>query len=161
MESCLNSRSYVLLCCHDEEGTEDDEGEAEAIFDEDVVKLILVCVSKDQVDVIVGDVDEDKSGKKKERTKRYSSWSAARREGQTDQADDEGGEGSEDGGDVDGEVERYLVEEVVWFRSDWAECEVCVESGGLRIKSFYEIGFLIMASFCDFPRFIFSAEHLK
>ena len=109
MESCLNSRSYVLLCCHDEEGTEDDEGEAEAIFDEDVVKLILVCVSKDQVDVIVGDVDEDKSGKKEERTKRYSSWSAARREGQTDQADDEGGEGSEDGGDVDGEVEGDLV----------------------------------------------------
>ena len=53
MKSCLDSDSYFRLGCHDQEGTEDDEGESEAIFDKDVVEFILVGVSKDQVDVIV------------------------------------------------------------------------------------------------------------
>ena len=54
-------------------------------------------------------MDENKSGEKEERTRRYSSGSAARREGQTEQADDEGGDGTEEGGDVDGEIEGDLV----------------------------------------------------
>ena len=43
-ECPLNSRSYVLLCCHDEEGTEDDEGESETIFDEDEVEVIVLSL---------------------------------------------------------------------------------------------------------------------
>ena len=73
MESLFDPDSNFLLCCNDENGTEDDEREAEAVLDKDVMELILVCVSKHQVDVIVGEVDQDEAWEKEERAGRYSS----------------------------------------------------------------------------------------
>ena len=72
-ESLFDPDSNFLLCCNDENGTEDDEREAEAVLDKDVMELILVCVSKHQVDVIVGEVDQDEAWEKEERAGRYSS----------------------------------------------------------------------------------------
>ena len=61
IKGSFNSNSYLFLGRDDEKWTEDDERESEAIFDKDVVKFIRVGVSKDQVDVIVGEVDEDET----------------------------------------------------------------------------------------------------
>ena len=61
MESLFDTDSYILLSCNDEKWTEDDEREAEAILDKDVMKLVLVSVSEHQVDVIVGEVDQDEA----------------------------------------------------------------------------------------------------
>ena len=44
MKSLLDSVSYVLLSDDDEEGTEDDEGESETIFDEDEVEVIVLSL---------------------------------------------------------------------------------------------------------------------
>ena len=63
MESLFDSDSYFLLSCNDEKWTEDDEREAEAVLDEDVVELVLVSVSEHQVDVIVGEMDQDETWK--------------------------------------------------------------------------------------------------
>ena len=52
----------MLLRCNDEKWAEDDEREAESVLDKDVVKLVLLGVSKHQVDVIVGEVEEDQTG---------------------------------------------------------------------------------------------------
>ena len=60
-ESLFDSDSYFLLRCNDEDWTEYDEREAESVLDKDVVKLVLLGVSKHQVDVIVGEVDEDET----------------------------------------------------------------------------------------------------
>ena len=160
MKSCLDSISYFLLGCNDQKGTENDEREPEAILDKDIMKLVLVGVGQDQVDVVVWDVDGDQSGEEEEGTRRQSSGSAAWGEGKTDHPDDEGGDGTEDGGDVDGEVEGDLVQQVVWPGSDWAECEVCIESG-LGLKTSYKISFLITTSFRKLPRFLISAKHLQ
>ena len=62
MESVFDSDSYLLLRCNDEKWAEDDEREAESVLDKDVVKLVLLGVSKHQVDVIVGEVEEDQTG---------------------------------------------------------------------------------------------------
>ena len=64
MKSLFDPDSYILLCCNDENRTEDDEGEAETVLDKDVMELILVGVSQHQVDVIVGEVDQDQAGQK-------------------------------------------------------------------------------------------------
>ena len=64
MESLFDSDSYFLLGCNDEDWTEYDEREAEAVLDKDVMELILVGVSQHQVDVIVGEVDQDQAGQK-------------------------------------------------------------------------------------------------
>ena len=61
MESLFDTDSYILLSCNDEKWTEDNEREAEAVPDEDVVELVLVSVSEHQVDVIVGEVDQDEA----------------------------------------------------------------------------------------------------
>ena len=61
-ESLFDSDSYFLLRCNDEDWTEYDEREAESVLDKDVVKLVLLGVSKHQVDVIVGEVEEDQTG---------------------------------------------------------------------------------------------------
>lgn len=100
-ESLFDSDSDFLLRCNDEDWTEYDEREAEPVLDKDVMELVLVSVSQHQVDVIVGEVDQDQAGQQQERAGRYSSGSPARGEGQTEQADDEGDEGSQDGGNVD------------------------------------------------------------
>ena len=63
MESLFDTDSYILLSCNDEKWTEDDEREAEAVLDEDVVELVLVSVSEHQVDVIVGEMDQDETWK--------------------------------------------------------------------------------------------------
>ena len=73
MESCFNSDSYFLFGCNDEKGAENDERESEAILDKDIMELILLGVSQDQVDVIVGDVDDDETGEEEEGARRYSS----------------------------------------------------------------------------------------
>ena len=52
----------VVLGGDDEEWTEDDEGEAEAILDQEKVEVALLGVGEEEVDVIVGDVEEDKAG---------------------------------------------------------------------------------------------------
>ena len=49
----------------DEEGAEDDEGEAEAILDQEEVEVIFLGVGEKEVDVIVGNVEKDKTGKEK------------------------------------------------------------------------------------------------
>ena len=49
----------------DEEGAEDDEGEAEAILDQEEMEVIFLGVREEKVDVIVGNVEKDKTGKKK------------------------------------------------------------------------------------------------
>ena len=64
MESLFDSDSYFLLRCNDENWTEYDEREAEAVLDKDVMELILVGVSQHQVGVIVGEVDQDQTGEK-------------------------------------------------------------------------------------------------
>ena len=64
IESLFDSDSYFLLRCNDENWTEDDEREAEAVLDKDVMELILVGVSQHQVDVIVGEVDQDEAWEK-------------------------------------------------------------------------------------------------
>ena len=64
VESLFDSYSYFLLCCNDENWTEDDEREAEAVLDKDVMKLVLVGVSQHQVDVVVGEVDQDEAWQK-------------------------------------------------------------------------------------------------
>ena len=64
MESLFDSDSYLLLGCNDEDWTEYDEREAEAVLDKDVMELVLVSVSQHQVDVIVGEVDQDQAGQK-------------------------------------------------------------------------------------------------
>ena len=63
MESLFDTDSYILLSCNDEKWTEDNEREAEAVLDEDVVELVLVSVSEHQVDVIVGEMDQDETWK--------------------------------------------------------------------------------------------------
>ena len=63
-ESLFDSDSYFLLRCNDENWTEYDEREAESVLDKDVMELILVGVSQHQVDVIVGEVDQDQTGQK-------------------------------------------------------------------------------------------------
>ena len=62
-ESLFDTDSYILLSCNDEKWTEDNEREAEAVLDEDVVELVLVSVSEHQVDVIVGEMDQDETWK--------------------------------------------------------------------------------------------------
>ena len=54
--------NQLALRCNDEKWAEDDEREAESVLDKDVVKLVLLGVSKHQVDVIVGEVEEDQTG---------------------------------------------------------------------------------------------------
>ena len=88
------------------------------------MKLVLVGVGQDQVDVVVGEVDEDEPWEEEERTWGYSQRSTARGEGQTDHAYDEGDDGTEDGGDVDGEVEGYLVQEVLRLVYDWTKAYI-------------------------------------
>ena len=44
LECLLDSMSDVLLSDDDEEGTEDDEGESETIFDEDEVEVIVLSL---------------------------------------------------------------------------------------------------------------------
>ena len=61
-ESLFDSDSYFLLRCNDEDWTEYDEREAEPVLDKDVMELVLVGVSQHQVDVIVGEVDQDQAG---------------------------------------------------------------------------------------------------
>ena len=97
------------------------------------MKLILVGVGQDQVDVVVWDVDGDQSGEEEEGTRRQSSGSAAWGEGKTDHPDDEGGDGTEDGGDVDGEVEGDLVQQIVWLADDWTEGDSEVCAGFVRL----------------------------
>ena len=63
MESLFDTDSYILLSCNDEKWTEDNEREAEAVLDKDVVELVLVSVSEHQVDVIVGEMDQDETWK--------------------------------------------------------------------------------------------------
>ena len=61
MESLFDSDSYFGIATQDQKWTKDDEWEAKAVLDKDVMKLILLGVSKHQVDVIVGKVDEDET----------------------------------------------------------------------------------------------------
>ena len=49
----------------DEEGAEDDEGEAEAILDQEEMEVIFLGVREEKVDVIVGNVEKDETEKKK------------------------------------------------------------------------------------------------
>ena len=71
-ECLFNSNSYFFPGCDDQKRAEDNEGESEAILDQDVVKFILLGVSQDQVDVVVGEVDEDEPWEEEERTRGYS-----------------------------------------------------------------------------------------
>ena len=146
MKSCLDSISYFLLGCNDQKGTENDEREPEAVLDKDIMKLVLVGVGQDQVDVVVWDVDGDQSGEEEEGTRRQSSGSAAWGEGKTDHPDDEGGDGTEDGGDVDGEVEGDLVQQIVWLADDWTEGDSEVCAGFVRLIIGTE-GFILRKGF--------------
>ena len=128
IKGSFNSNSYLFLGRDDEKWTEDDERESEAIFDKDVMKFILLGVSKDQVDVVVWDVDEDQSGEKEKGERRYSERSAAGGERKTDDADDEGDEGTEDGGDVDWEVEGDLVQQILFLADYWTKADICTSS---------------------------------
>ena len=64
-EGFLDSKSDVLLSEDDEDGADDDEGESQSILDEDVVEVIVLSVCQEEVDVIVGDMEDD------ERRKQY------------------------------------------------------------------------------------------
>ena len=61
----LDSKSDVLLRYNDEDRADDDKGESQSILDEDVVEVILLSVCQEEVDVIVGDMEDD------ERRKQY------------------------------------------------------------------------------------------
>ena len=54
----------------DEQGAEYDEGEAQAILDQEEVEVIVLGVSEDEADVIVRNVEANETGQKKERPKR-------------------------------------------------------------------------------------------
>ena len=54
----------------DEQGAEYDEGEAQAVLDQEEVEVIVLGVSEDEADVIVRNVEANETGKKKERPKR-------------------------------------------------------------------------------------------
>ena len=64
-EGFLDTKSDVLLRYNDEDGADDDEGESQSILDEDVVEVIVLSVCQEEVDVIVGDMEDD------ERRKQY------------------------------------------------------------------------------------------
>ena len=65
-----DTKSDILLSDDDEEGADDDEGEAQSILDEDVVEVIVLSVCQEEVDVIVGDMEEDESWEKDGRAAR-------------------------------------------------------------------------------------------
>ena len=56
-------------------------------------------------------------------------------EGETKNTEDEGEEGPKDGRNVDGEVDRDLVEHISRCGPHWAEAEVCCEKVGGRRES--------------------------
>ena len=59
LERLLDPEPDVILSGDDEEGAEDDEGEAEAILDQEEVEVIVLGVGEEEADVIVGNVEED------------------------------------------------------------------------------------------------------
>ena len=60
----LDTKPDILLGDDDEEGADDDEGEPQSILDEDVVEVIVLSVCQEEVDVVVGDMEEDESWEK-------------------------------------------------------------------------------------------------
>ena len=60
----------VILSGDDEQGAEYDEGEAQAVLDQEEVELIVLGVGEDEADVIVRNVEANETGQKKERPKR-------------------------------------------------------------------------------------------
>ena len=54
----------------DEQGAEYDEGEAQAVLDQEEVEVIVLGVGEEEADVIVRNVEANETGQKKERPKR-------------------------------------------------------------------------------------------
>ena len=50
---------------NDKERAEYDEGEAQAVLDQEKVEVIVLGVGEEEADVIVGNVKENKTGQKK------------------------------------------------------------------------------------------------
>ena len=48
----------------DEQGAEYDEGEAQAVLDQEEVKVIVLGVGEEEADVIVRNVEENETGQK-------------------------------------------------------------------------------------------------
>ena len=65
LKSLLDPDSDVILSGYDEKGAEDDKGKAEAILDQEEMEIIVLRVCEKEVDVIVGNVEKDETGKEK------------------------------------------------------------------------------------------------
>ena len=89
---------------YDEKGAEDDKGKAEAILDQEEMEIIVLRVCEKEVDVIVGNVEKDETGKEKGGPARWGSL-ATLSEGETENTEEEGEQRAQDSRDVDGEVD--------------------------------------------------------
>ena len=65
LKSLLDPDPNVILSGYDEKGAEDDKREAEAILDQEEMEIIVLRVCEKEVDVIVGNVEKDETGKEK------------------------------------------------------------------------------------------------
>ena len=65
LKSLLDPDPDVILSGYDEKGAEDDKGKAEAILDQEEMEIIVLRVCEKEVDVIVGNVEKDETGKEK------------------------------------------------------------------------------------------------
>ena len=83
----------VILSGNDKERAEYDEGEAQAVLDQEEVEVIVLGVGEEEADVIVGNVKENKTGQKKGGAAGWGSL-ATLSKGETDYAEDEGEQGA-------------------------------------------------------------------
>ena len=70
LKRLLDPDPDVILSGDDEQGAEYDEGEAQAVLDQEEVKVIVLGVGEEEADVIVRNVEANETGQKKERPKR-------------------------------------------------------------------------------------------
>ena len=70
LKRLLDPEPDVILSGDDEQGAEYDEGEAQAVLDQEEVEVIVLGVGEEETDVIVRNVEANETGQKKERPKR-------------------------------------------------------------------------------------------
>ena len=124
LECFLDPQSDVVLRGDDEKRAEDDEGEARPVLDQEEVEVAVLGVGQEEVDVVVGDVEEDEAGEQEGGAAGGGGWEAAGGEGEAQEAEQEGEDRPQHRGDVEGEVDRDGVERVAGGRPHRAEAQV-------------------------------------
>ena len=109
LECFLDPQSDVVLRGDDEKRAEDDEGEARPVLDQEEVEVAVLGVGQEEVDVVVGDVEEDEAGEQEGGAAGGGGWEAAGGEGEAQEAQQEGEDRPQHRGDVEGEVDCDVV----------------------------------------------------